>query len=243
MGKEQKEEKEEKEQEYNINLYIFIPIVIVIVISISIIIGLYIKDKDTLDMWVVGIIVIINFIIWTIVCLFEAYFKKIKLKKPKIWFDNTKSLGKEKDRLIEHGERMLGTLNFWKNSAEFHNRLVIARVYWGLVSSILIPVLIQFYEKTNFAANIFMTLLTTWTSLITILGYTLKSDEKYRGYRQSESDYYDLARELMDNASDDETELKNQVNQFLDLATKIRKLGRAIETDSVISIQTSKNYL
>ena len=88
-----------------------------------------------------------------------------------------------------------------------------------------------------------MTVVTTWTSFVTILAYTLKSDEKYRGYRQCESDYYDLARELLDNPSADDAKLKEQVDEFLEIACQIRKLGRAIETDSTISIKTDRRYL
>lgn len=196
-----------------------------------------------LNYWCLGTVLLIISIIITSISLLRAAFSKIELKKPKGWFDDASNLGDEKDRLVEHGDRIIGTLMFWKNKAALHNRLAMARTYWGISSSILIPVLVQFYNNNDIWANVFMTVLTTWTSFISILAYTLKSDEKYRGFRQCESDYYDLARELLDNPAEECEKLKKQVDEFLEIATQIRKLGRAIETDSTISIKTDRRYL
>lgn len=196
-----------------------------------------------IDLWLIGIVIVIFFIVVNIIVLLKALFKKVNLNKVKYWFKDNDNLRKEKQRLEEHESRFSGTLIFWKNKAALHNRLAMSRIYWGLISSILIPVLIQYYKNENVNANIFMTLLSTWVSIITILSFTFKSDEKYRGFRQCESDYYDLARELLDNISPDDSTFNKQVEDFILLSSQIRRLGRAIETDSAISIKTAKNNL
>lgn len=195
-----------------------------------------------IDLWCIGTIFLFIFIIITIVIILTAFFKKIQLKKPKKWFDENENLKEQKNRLLDHQDRIIGTLMFWKNKAELYNRLHIARIYWGLISSIIIPVLLQFFDKNNIWANAFMTILTTWTAIIVGLAQILKAEEKYRGYRQCESDYYDLSRELLDNLPKDESELKKTVDEYLEITSQIRKIGRVIETDSTISVRTSQKY-
>jgi len=195
-----------------------------------------------IDLWFISTIILFIFIIMTIVIIMAAFFEKIQLKKPQKWFDESEHFEEQKKRLQDHQERIMGTLMFWKNKAALHNRLHMSRIYWSLISSIIIPVLLQFFDKNNAWANTFMTVLSTWTAILIGLTQTLKSEEKYRGYRQCESDYYDLSRELMDNPAKDEEKLKKQVDEFLDVVSQIRKIGRAIETDSTISVRTSNKY-
>lgn len=172
----------------------------------------------------------------TITVILYAYFKKIELKRPSIWFSESDSFGSQQQRLITHQERILGTLGFWKNKAALHNRINMSKTYWSLISSIVIPVLLQFYDNKDVWANVFMTVITTWSAILVGLDYTLKSEQKYRGFRQCESDYYDLARRLLDHPKENEEELKEQVDEFLEAVEQIRKIGRAVETDSTISI-------
>lgn len=195
-----------------------------------------------IDLWCIAAIILFAFILITIVIILFAFFKKIQLKKPSMWFEESKNFKGQQKRLIDHQERIIGTLMFWKNKAALYNRLNMSKICWSLISSIIIPVLLQFFDKNNVWANTFMTVLTTWTAILVALTYTLKSEEKYRGYRQCESDYYDLSRELLDNPAEDENELKIQVDNYLEIVSQIRKLGRAIETDSTISVRTSQKY-
>lgn len=202
-----------------------------------------IKLLQLVNFWRIGTLVIVILIIVNIFVLLKAMLKKVKLDKPNVWFRGNSTLRSELKRLQEHEDRILGTLIFWKNKAALYNRLSLSRTYWGLLSSVLIPILIQYYNNRDFAANIFITVLSTWASIITILSLTLKSDEKYRGFRQCESDYYDLARELLDNISSDDTILNSQVDDFILTASRIRQFGRAIETDNAITIRTDRNAL
>lgn len=195
-----------------------------------------------IDLWYFASIILFVFILTTIGIILYAYFQKVQLIKPEKWFDQAIEFKEQLQRLVDHQERINGTLVFWKNKAALHNRLNMATVYWSLISSIIIPVLLQFFDKNNFWATVFMTALSTWTAILIALAQTFKSEEKYRGFRQCESDYYDLSRELLDNPAKDEDDLKVQVDEFLEIVSQIRKIGRAIETDSTISVRTSKKY-
>jgi hypothetical protein len=128
-----------------------------------------------------------------------------------VWFDETDRLGTEKTRVREHYSRIKGTLRFWKNKAAAHQRLHSARVLWSLVSAVSLPVLVQRFDKSNPWSVLFMTMLTSWSGFIVSLAYTLKSEEKYQGFRQQESDYYDAGRHLLDFASSEPAKLKQEV--------------------------------
>ena len=184
-----------------------------------------------------------SLIVMNVIILLKAALKKVKLDTPNYWFKDNKNLRGEQTRLHEHEDRILGTLVFWKNNVALYNRLILSRTYWGLISSVLIPILIQYYDNQNSQANIFITILSAWASIITILSLTLQSDEKYRGFRQCESDYYDLARELLDNISNDDNVLNSQVDDFISTASRIRQFGRAIETENAITIRTDRGAL
>ncbi len=108
-----------------------------------------------------------------------------------------------------------GTLRFWKNKATAHYRLHLARVMWSLISSVSLPVLVQRFEKDEPGAVLFMTALTAWTGLISILAYTLKSEEKYQGFRQQESDFYDEGRRLLDFADPRDPKFKERVDGYI----------------------------
>lgn len=194
------------------------------------------------NIWIVSSIILCIFIIFTISSILIAFFKKVKLEKPDIWFEQTTNFNGQLNRLKEHSDRIGGTLGYWKNKAALHNRIHMSRIYWSLITSVILPVLLQFYDKNDLWANVFLTVMTTWTAIISTLAYTLKSEEKYRGFRQCESDYYDLSRELLDNPADDGDDLKKQVDEYLEKVSQIRKLGRTIETDSTVSVRTCKKY-
>ena len=154
------------------------------------------------------------------------------LNDPGPWFNNAANLGAQASRLQAHYERIEGTLRFWKNKATAHYRLHLARVMWSLISSVSLPVLVQRFEKNEPGAVLFMTALTTWVGLISILAYTLKSEEKYQGFRQQESDFYDEGRRLLDFADPNDPNFKDRVDGYIRTIDQVRKVGRRVETGS-----------
>ncbi|GIE95535.1 hypothetical protein [Paractinoplanes rishiriensis] len=65
-----------------------------------------------------------------------------------------------------------------------------------------------------------------------VAGAALPVLVQYQGLRQQESDFYDCTRDLLDNASDDPKELKKQVDSYIEMVNRIRKVGRRVETSS-----------
>jgi len=168
----------------------------------------------------------------TMLPIVYAFLKKVKLNKVSQWFGEANSFEEQKERLVVHESRIAGTLVYWKNKAAAHHRLHLARVTWSLVSAVTLPVIVQFYDSGNPWSVAFLTALTIFSGFIVALAHAMKSEEMYRGFRECESDYYDVARQLLDNPTDTPEARKEQVDKFLITAEKIRKAGRKVETSS-----------
>lgn len=180
--------------------------------------------------WFVALSVLIVGILTTIVSLAEAFLNQVRLDEAPKWIEQATNLGGQKQRVLEHYERLKGTLVYWKNDAAAHNRLHNARVFWSLLSAVLLPVLVRLYDGTEQWSLIFMTVFTTWTGLIVALAYTFKSEQRYQGMRQQESDYYDLARRLLDFADSNDPDIKDVVDQYIADTEAIRQMARRVET-------------
>ena len=168
--------------------------------------------------------------IGTLVPIVLAFLKNVKLEKPKYWFENATAFEEQQQRLIEHEKRIKGTLVYWKNKAAAHNRLNLAKVIWSLVSAVVLPVVVQLYDQSDWA-QAFLTALTVFTGLVVALAHSLKSEEMHRGFRECESDYYDVARTVLDNPGNTPDSRKKQVDDFFLVVERIRKAGRKVETN------------
>jgi len=167
----------------------------------------------------------------TAVPVLQAMLHRVHLDAAPTWLQDSKNLGAERDRVVEHYGRLKGTLVYWKNEAAAHHRLYQASVIWSLLSGVLIPVLVQFYDESDAWSKGFMTILTTWTGFLVAITHTFKSEHRYQGMRQQESDYYDLARTFLDQVEpDDPTELARLVDRYFEDTARIRRMARRVET-------------
>ena len=182
--------------------------------------------------WQAGVAVLSISIAATVAPILFSFLNFADLNDPGYWFDTAPNLDKERERLVGHYSRIRGTLRFWKNKAAAHHRLHLARIFWSLLSAVTLPVLIQRFDRSNGWSVLFMTMLTTWTGLIVALSYTFKSEEKYQGLRQQESDFYDVSRELLDSVSENDPELTQKVDKYFETVRSIRRTARRVETGS-----------
>ena len=183
--------------------------------------------------WFYASVLLFILILFNIYILINALLKKVNLDKSGKWFDSAEYLGKQQKRLQENHARIEGTLIYWKNKAKAYEILNNSRILWSLVSSGLVPVLLQVFDKADLFATIFMVSFTTWTGFIIIVSYSRKSEEKYKGFRQVESAYYDISRHILDFPEKDEGKLEKQVDIYLFQVEKIRDVARKIvETGS-----------
>lgn len=192
---------------------------------------------ENMNLWQIGLLTLIVGIVITLIPIIRAFLKKIKLDKPKSWFNDADYFGDLKNRLIANENRIKGTLVYWKNKAAAHRMLHNANIFWGLISSVSLPVLIQYYDASDIWSHSFMTVLTLWTGLIFAISHTLKSEEKYQGFRATESDYYDITRELLDSSERDPQKLEELVHDYFEIVEKIRKVARRVETGSPPSVR------
>ena len=190
-----------------------------------------------INLWQIGLIILITGIILTIIPIVLAFMKKVKLDKPKSWFNEANHFGNLKERLIANENRIQGTLIYWKNQAAAHQKLHNSNIFWGIISAVSLPVLIQYYEDTNIWSHAFMTILTFWTGILFSVSHTFKSEEKYQGFRATESEYYDITRELLDTPIKEENKLEKLVNEYFEVVEKIRKIARKVETESPPSVR------
>lgn len=183
--------------------------------------------------WAYACVVLFSAILYNILIISIALLKKIELNKSGKWFENADCLGEEKKRLQENHARIEGTLVYWKNRARAYEILNNSRVLWSLISSGLVPVLLQVFDRTNTVATIFMVSFTTWTGFIVVAAFSQKSEEKYRGFRQVESAYYDISRHVLDFPEKEGGKLTKQVDIYLTQVEQIRDVARKIvETGS-----------
>lgn len=189
------------------------------------------------NLWQIGLIILMIGILITIIKIVVAFTKKIELEKPKSWFNEATFFGDLKGRLIANEQRIIGTLIFWKNKAYAHKILHSSNILWSLISAVSLPVLIQFYDDTDIWSKTFMTVLTFWTGTLFAFSHTLKSEVKYQGFRATESEYYDITRELLDTPIRDINELEKLVNEYFETVEKIRKIARKVETEAPPTIK------
>jgi len=182
--------------------------------------------------WQAGVVVLSVGIAATIFPIVFAFLGFEELNPPGEWFDTADQLGAQQKRVLDHYSRIKGTLRFWKNKAAAHHRLHLARVIWSLISGASLPVLVQFFDKTEKWSILFMTILTTWTGIVVAMAFTLRSGEKYQGFRQQESDFYDKSRELLDFSKADDEDLGKKIDDYIKLVNEVRKVGRRVETSS-----------
>lgn len=141
------------------------------------------------DPWAVAIALQVVGMVATVIPVGQALLERIDLNAAPTWIEHSVHLGAQRDRVLDHYARIKGTLVYWKNQAAAHSRLHSASVTWSLLSAVLLPVLVQYHDQSNDAANAFLTMLTTWTGLVVAVASALKSEQRYQGMRQTESDY------------------------------------------------------
>ena len=191
-------------------------------------------------LWFAGWVVLMSAVLITVVPVVYAFMKRIKLETPEAWLPESDAFTNQLGRLKDHEARIQGTLSYWKNKAAAQKRLHLARVIWSLASAVSLPVLIQVYDRQEFWANVFMTSLTFWTGFIVAVAHTFKSEQQFIGFRQCESDYYDLARALLDFPQDTEEGRIKQVDDFFRKVVKVRKAGRRVEIGAPHSIENGE---
>lgn len=185
------------------------------------------------DPWFDGLIVLSVLILITLLHILWAALKKVKLNGGGPGFDSAFGFSDDaKKRLEGHYKRIEGTLGFWKNQAALYERMYRYAVLWSILSGVLIPVFIQEYSSSNLWARVFLTVFAAWTGLIVALNRGFKAEELFRKFRQSESEFYDIRRRLLDRPETFGGSEEERLSRYFEATEKIRIAGRDAETSN-----------
>ena len=180
--------------------------------------------------WLWGTMILVSLQLATVVDILDAHLRWQPLKLAKPWFEESFP-PPYKEQLVSNYQRMFGTLTFWKNRARLFEKISKYSILWSIVAGILVAALIQDYDKNNEHEKLFLTLLLVWSTIATAVSRSFKAEELYRGFRQTESDYYDVSRRLIDRRSSAEN-MREQIDAYFKTVEQIRKAARDAETSN-----------
>jgi hypothetical protein len=190
----------------------------------------YLLTKSTASVWIASSILLIYSILLTSYLIAREFLLRKALFASGSWFKDSKDLSEHEARLSANYDRIKGTLTFWKSGASAHKTLHNAQVLWGAITGVLLSVLIPISKgEAQVEANIFLTLLATWNVVLLTLSFVFSAREKYHGFRQAESDFYDSSRDLLNTAKKGDGNLEQKVDEYIELVKQIRKTGRRVE--------------
>jgi hypothetical protein len=143
-----------------------------------------------------------------------------------------------KTALVQHYERLSGTLSFWKTQAFRYKRFHTYAVIWVTVSTVSVPFLAQSITNNPWSKWC-VTVIGAYAALLLSLSRAFRVENNYKAFRQGESEFYDTWRKLLDDpAAFGRTEAE-QLQRYFELVALIRQKVRAAETDNIPSIEAA----
>ena len=135
-----------------------------------------------------------------------------------------------KNRLKRNFNGITGSLAFWKKEARKHRYFYYYAAIWGVLISILVPVLIQATADLNASEPaLLITSLSIHGSSLIGLSKALRTGKNFKAYRKGESAVYDAFRKLMDNPAFYRPDENQQLEKYFDTIEAIRKRVRKKE--------------
>ena len=146
----------------------------------------------------------------------------------------------EKKLLKQHYSRIQGTLGFWKNQAEKFKNFHYYSLFWTIPSSIMIPIIIQASNSSNFS-KILLTIISTHTAILLAFHRGFKVEDNFKAFRLGESEFYDTYRRLLDRPSAFGGTHEEQIQNYFKQVEEIRKYVRNAETDNFPTVEDKVN--
>jgi hypothetical protein len=193
-----------------------------------------------LDKWTIAIGIYLTIALITFIPTFLALVKKIKLNPGGASFDASPHFSEEGKKLLnQHYSRIQGTLVFWKNEAEKYKFFHFYCIIWTIPISILVPIITQLIDQTD-SAKLFLTIISSHAAILIGFHQGLRIEGNYKAFRNGESDFYDLYRQMLDEPkSFGETEDK-QIENYIKQAAIVRKLVRNAEINNFPTLEDVK---
>lgn len=198
--------------------------------------------KGAVTIWQIGIFAYALLAFSTFVPVLVALFRPVRLHPGGPSFDESPHFSAgARVRLQQHFQRLEGTLAFWKNEANKYKAFHYYCILWTIPSSVLVPILAQTSGNAPHAKGLLI-LVSTHTAILVALNQGLKVGQNFRAFRQGESEFYDLYRQLLDCPSAFGKSEDEQLSSYFDRAAQIRKYVRNAETDNTPSMDHIKEH-
>ena len=188
--------------------------------------------------WFAALMVLGASILLTSAHILVALLRRVRLHKAGPGFEDLPEFSEAARRKLEANyQRMQGTLLYWKNRAALSERIYTYTILWNIESGVAIPVLLKEYDPGDIWARAFLTTLAAWNTVMIALNRSFKAEATHRGFRQTESDFYDLRRRLLDRPESFGTDENERLQRYFEAVERVRQAGRDVETDNYPSAE------
>jgi hypothetical protein len=170
----------------------------------------------------------------------KKLFLKIELKPGGATFIDSNQFSEPiKKKLKDHYSRLQGTLLFWKKQAAIYTKFHYYCAFSTIVSSSILPFIATIAPQTPGSNSKWLVVIISSHVALSIGFHKgLKISEGMKGFRQGESEFYDLYRRLLDRPHLFGTNEIEQMNTYFAEVERIRQQVRNTETESTPDIQS-----
>lgn len=197
-------------------------------------------NLSTWSVWAFALVAYLILIVASLTHVFLAFAFRKKRNEGGPSFDDSEYWKAHKSRLIQHWQRIEGTLDFWKSRAHRYKVAHLHCLWWLMILTLLLPILTQIIDSQDGASKFLITLITLHIAAITAITKTFKLEQNYQAFRSGESEFYDIYRRLLDNPRDFGKTHDEQISTYFQNAELIRQKIRKAETDNAPSLEILK---
>jgi len=164
----------------------------------------------------------------------RAYMKPIQNVKLTMDADQIKSnklTADELEQVQRNFAQMAGALRYWNKQVRQAKFFHYYALIWTTVGTILVPLLLPYVGNSPFA-QLLITLISLHTALLLAFHRLLKPDRTFQGFRQIESGYYDLIRDMLDRPYlvEDPNKKMPRIDNYIERVKQYRLDARRMET-------------
>lgn len=143
-----------------------------------------------------------------------------------------------KIKLVQHYDRLRGSLGYWKNQAEKFRAFHRYCLGWTITAAVLVPILAQAIG-TDGVSKWLLTIVSIHGSLLVGLSKGFRVEQNYKAFRSGESEFYDLYRRFLDSPTDFGESEDEQLATYFSQVELIRRTARLAELDNIPTIEDS----
>lgn len=202
-------------------------------------------ELTTTDLtWFVIMVGYFALIFLTFLPTLRAYMKNVGDVKLVMSLDqivSNKLTEDELDQVQRNFGHMAGALKYWNKQVRQAKFFHFYALIWTTVGTILVPLLLPYVGQSGFAQTL-ITIISLHTALLLAFHRLLKPDRTFQGFRQIESGYYDLIRDMLDrpNLVKDAGVNIPLIDQYIEKVKQFRVAARRMETqESFPALDTS----